>query len=206
MPGGQDNLAYQNYTFAAGRRAKANNKGCFVWGDSTDADVTCDNDNRWVARASGGVYFYTDSTGTTGSYLSAGSGTWTSRSDRDLKENFASVSGREVLEKVAAIPLTTWNYKTEGRSIRHMGPMAQDLYVAFGLGDSEKSIATIDADGVALGAIQGLYEIVKEKEAELESLRAEKDAQITALEARLLALEEAIAAVPRKDGSRGGAR
>ncbi len=53
-----------------------------------------------------------------------------------------------------------------------MGPMAQDLYAAFGLGDSDKSICTIDADGVALAAIQGLHEIVKEKDAEIAEMRA----------------------------------
>ncbi|UCE60134.1 MAG: tail fiber domain-containing protein [Phycisphaerales bacterium] len=171
IPGGDRNLAAGETSLAAGRRAKANNDGCFVWGDSTDADVACDNDNRWVARASGGVYFYTNSGMTTGSYLAAGSGTWTSLSDREAKENFAPVDGRDVLDKLAAIPLTTWNYKTEDPAIRHMGPMAQDLYAAFGLGDSQKSIGTIDADGVSLAAIRGLHEIVKEKDAEIAELR-----------------------------------
>ena len=52
-----------------------------------------------------------------------------------------------------------------------MGPMAQDLYAAFKLGCSDKSIATIDADGIALAAIQGLHQIVKELKYENEALK-----------------------------------
>lgn len=36
------NDALEDYSVAAGRRAKANSYGCFVWADSTDADVACD--------------------------------------------------------------------------------------------------------------------------------------------------------------------
>lgn len=178
-----------DYSFAAGRQAKANNQGCFVWGDSTPDDVTCSNDNRWVSRASGGVYFYSSSDLSTGSYLAAGSGTWANVSDRDAKENFAPVSTREVLQRVVAIPVSTWNYRTEDPSIRHMGPMAQDLHAAFALGDSEESITTIDADGVALASIQGLYDIVKEKDSritELEERNADIEARIAALEALIV--------------------
>jgi len=61
-----------------------------------------------------------------------------------------------------------------------MGPTAQDFYTAFGLGDGDTSIGTVDADGVALAAIQGLC-------AENQALKA----QVTGLEARLTALEQA---------------
>ena len=59
-----------------------------------------------------------------------------------------------------------------------MGPMAQDFHRAFGLGDRDTEIVTIDADGVALAAIQGLNAKVeqldqrlREKDAALEDLR-----------------------------------
>ena len=84
----------------------------------------------------------------TGAYLTS-AGQWTSVSDRDAKENFSAVSGRDVLHKLSTVPVSTWNYKLEDQSIRHMGPMAQDLYAAFGLGDSDKAIGAIDANGVA---------------------------------------------------------
>src|SRR5574341_2224208 len=67
--------------------------------------------------------------------------------------NFAKVDGREILARVSALPIQTWNYQTQEASIRHIGPMAQDFYAAFGLGDDNLHISTIDADGIALASI-----------------------------------------------------
>ena len=90
----------------------------------------------------------------------------------------AAVRAGEVLEKVAALPLSTWNYKSQDRGIRHIGPMAQDFKAAFNLGETDTGINSIDADGVALAAIQGLNQKVEEKErrlAELEQKQTEID-------------------------------
>ncbi len=91
-------------------------------------------------------------------------------SDRNAKEDFKPVSSREVLAKVAALPITEWQYKKQGDA-RHIGPMAQDFHAAFGTGRDDKHIASVDADGVALAAIQGLNEKLDEKSAEVESLK-----------------------------------
>jgi hypothetical protein len=171
VPGGELNTAAGDYSFASGRRAKANNIGVFAWADGTDADFPVSVDHRFGARATGGVYFYTNTSLTSGSYLAAGSGTWTNVSDRNAKTDFAHWDSRDVLRKVAAMPLTSWRYKGEDESIRHFGPMAQDFHAAFGLGDSDKGITTIDADGIAFAAIQGLSDVVKEKDAEIAELR-----------------------------------
>jgi hypothetical protein len=197
VPGGVGNTAQGAHSFAAGRRAKANNDGCFVWGDATDSDVTCADDNRTIFRSSGGFYVFTNSSQTTGMYLPAdSSGPWQpvpAPSDRNLKENFQAVDSVELLERlVTAVPITTWNYKAEDPAVRHLGPMAQDFHAAFGLGSDDKTIGSLDADGVALAAIQGLYELVEEKDARIESLESENAAQQTQiddLEARLAALE-----------------
>ena len=63
--------------------------------------------------------------------------------------------------------------------------MAQDFYAVFGVGASDTRISTIDPPGIALAAIQGLYEKVEEKEVQIE--RQEK--QIVDLQACLAALE-----------------
>jgi hypothetical protein len=76
-------------------------------------------------------------------------------SDRNSKENFAAIDASEILAKVASLPVTRWNYKVD-KKVMHVGPMAQDFRAAFGLGTDEKHIATVDADGIALAAIQGL--------------------------------------------------
>jgi hypothetical protein len=113
-------------------------------------------------------------------------------SDRNAKENFAPLEPREVLEKVAALPITRWNYKNDAGT-PHLGPMSQDFYAAFGVGPDEKHIATVDADGVALAAIQGLnqkFETGSQKsEARLQKLE-EKEARIAALERELSELKQ----------------
>jgi hypothetical protein len=88
------------------------------------------------------------------------------------------VSPREVLGRVVALPIETWNYLSQGPSVRHIGPMAQDFHRAFGVGEDDTHINMVDANGVALAAIQGLYQLVQEQEL-----------QLTVLEARLAALE-----------------
>jgi len=105
-------------------------------------------------------------------------------SDRNAKENFVRVSTREVLEKVAAMPITEWNYKTGSTEIRHLGPMAQDFKASFGLnGPDDRHINIVDENGVALAAIQGLNE-------KLQDESKAKDAQIQELKARLEKLEQ----------------
>lgn len=106
-------------------------------------------------------------------------GSLTEMSDRASKENIRSVNSRDVLAKVIDLPLSTWNYIDTEDEVRHLGPMAQDFFAAFGLNNSPKGISTLDTSGVALAAIQGLNEVIQEK-----------DAQIQDLEARLKALED----------------
>jgi hypothetical protein len=97
-------------------------------------------------------------------------GTFVSSSDRNAKENFKSINQREVLEKVAALPVSRWNYKQDATG-DHIGPMAQDFYSAFNVGPDNQHITTIDEGGVALAAIQGLNQKLDEKDAEIQALK-----------------------------------
>ena len=85
------------------------------------------------------------------------------------------MSGPEVLEKLAALPISTWNYKDDDPGVRHMGPMAQDFFAAFGLGDDDRRIHLLDANGVVMVAVQALYRRVQALEAEVEALRPHRD-------------------------------
>jgi hypothetical protein len=118
------------------------------------------------------------------------SGTVTGSSDRHVKKDFAPVDPQAVLAKVADLPITTWQYKADRDGERHVGPMAQDFYGAFHVGMDDKHISMVDADGVALAAIQGLNQKVesgkREAETEIRSLKAEN----TELKARLVKLEQ----------------
>jgi hypothetical protein len=203
IPGGSDNLA-NAYAFAAGRRAKANHTGAFVWADSTDADFPSERTGQFRVRAGGGARFDINgghwidlrNTGSianppirvintsTGGYLSSG-GAWTDSSDRNRKENFQPVNAPALLEKVLALPLSTWNYKAEDASIRHVGPVAQDFHAAFGVGADDRHIAALDGNGVALAAIQGLNQKLEEK-------LQQKETEITELKRAVAELKELV--------------
>ena len=175
VPGGNSNLAQGRTSFAAGYRAKSLNDGCFTWADSNNFDFACGLNNAFTARATGGVYFVTaingSGTSTAGVQVPTGSNAWSALSDRNSKANFAPIDGRAVVEKLAQIPISTWNYKTQDAAIRHIGPMAQDFAAAFTVGEDNTHISTIDADGVSLAAIQGLYQIVQDKDQRISSTR-----------------------------------
>ncbi len=186
--GGYSNLADGDYSFAGGFRAIAESggDGSFVWADSTNADFICSTANAFWVRASGGARFYSNAGLTAGVNLAAGGGSWTNLSDRNAKENFTPVDSSEVLDKVIALPISTWNYKAQDASIRHIGPMAQDVYAAFAVGESDTGITTIDADGVALAAIQGLNQKVEEQKATIQTLES-RIAKLEALVEQLAA-------------------
>jgi hypothetical protein len=119
-------------------------------------------------------------------------GTLNQGSDRDAKAAFGDVDARDVLEKVAALPLQTWRYRSESDGVRHIGPMAQDFHAAFGVGPDDKHITTVDADGVALAAIQGLNSKVEVRSAETEEKVRWLQAENRELKARLERLEQLI--------------
>ncbi len=154
MPGGYGNTAQGYYSFAAGRKAYAKYHGCFAWGDSTDDTVACKDADEFVARASGGFYFYTKADLSTGVWIGPGESDWHSLSDRAAKRDLEPVDPDEVLARLAELPIYTWRYAAQSNGGRHMGPMAQDFRAAFGLGTDDRSIGSLDADGVALAALQ----------------------------------------------------
>ena len=127
-----------------------------------------------------------------GAHVTAG-GAWTNASDVNLKENFEEIDQRELLEKLAALPIETWNYRKEDGSVRHLGPMAQAFFEAFGLGGSDKAITTVDTAGVALASIQALLRLLEERESEIAILREENRdfvQRLELIEEKLRGLEE----------------
>jgi hypothetical protein len=99
------------------------------------------------------------------------SGTITGSSDRNMKRDFTPVNSSEVLDRVAALPISTWSYIADD-GVRHLGPMAQDFYSAFSVGMDDKHISMVDADGVALAAIQGLNQKLNEKVTDIGELKS----------------------------------
>jgi hypothetical protein len=183
IPGGRLNIVSGDYSFAAGNRAIASANNCFVWSGPVDLQIgtSCVTPGGFVARAVGGFRLLSTNDIVTGCFIAAGGGAWSCSSSREVKEDFAAVDARAVLERVAALPITTWRYRDEAGRARHLGPTSEDFSEAFGLGGSSKEIGLLDGAGVALAAIQGLN-------AKLEADRAAQDAQIAALRAELAEL------------------
>ncbi len=198
---GYNVTADQDHTTAMGKFASNNGfTGTFIWSDGS-AQQSADTfrntaNNEFAVRATGGVRFRTNLAGTTGCNLPAGSGVFNCTSSRTTKENFLVVNGRDVLSRLRAIPVSTWNYISEGDNVRHMGPMAEDFYQQFRLGTGNTSIGVQDLAGVSIAAVKELdartIELEK-KTAEVEKLRTEVDelrAMNAAFAARLAALEQ----------------
>ena len=156
---------------AAGFGAHSKDDWSFVWGDGSTTTES-DTARSFTIRASGGVRIYSSLDSIPGVKLFPGASAWAALSDSASKENRAPVDQDELLVRVAALPIETWNYKTQGALVRHIGPMAQDFYGAFGVGESNRHITTTDADGVALAALQALYKRNLVLEAALAKLQA----------------------------------
>ena len=131
-----------------------------------------------VLTETGGVFW---SSGTGASYnnvannvqLWTASGLWVGASSRTLKENFTPLDSNDILQKIDQLEVTRWNYKSEGKSITHIGPVAEDFYRIFKAGYSEKKLAIIDEAGVALAEVKALSNTVKVQQREIESLKSE---------------------------------
>jgi hypothetical protein len=208
VAGGSFNTASGAWSFAAGNHASANQNRCVVFGLwSTSASAQClgtasvfkvmgDNGfsvdyhapvggggDRWLAIGPfthGGVVPTTIITWN-GAYLSD-AGVWVNASSsKTTKIGFEPVDVAAVLARVVRLPITTWRYKSGDGDVRHMGPMAEDFWDAFGIGYGNQTIADLDARGVEFAAIQGLNQIVQEKDAEIEA----QQRRIAELEARM---------------------
>ena len=100
-------------------------------------------------------------------------GALTENSDKNNKMAIEEIDTGEILAKVAALPVSTWTYKSDAEDgIRHIGPMAQDFYALFGTGASERGISTLDTSGVALAAIQELIARIDDQQSEIKALKA----------------------------------
>jgi hypothetical protein len=182
IPGGAWNIAGGQGSFALGQAARALHDGTFVWNCDYAATLSSSAANQFMARAEGGFYFYTGS-GSSGATLAAGATSWSVLSDRSAKKDFAAVNPVDILNRLAAVPISQWHYRWEtADTTPHIGPMAQDFKAAFYPGSDDKSISTLEADGVELAAIQGLNQ-------KLEARLEQKETEIVQLRQQLAALK-----------------
>ena len=158
--------------------ADDNSAGRFLIKNDGDIDVfeMRENGNMLVRSETGTIRLEVEEDG---DVLVGGAMVLTS--DRNQKEEIIDIEQDELLQSLKDLPIYEWQYR--GKERRHIGPMAQDFHAAFGLGDDDKTIATIDADGIALAAIQAQQELIEEQ-----SLRI--DQQTAIIESLLQRLDQ----------------
>jgi hypothetical protein len=188
--GGSNNTAQADFSLAAGQQASADHTGSFVWADSSNFIFPSTSQDQFSVRSTGGVRFVSaiDSGSgdpTAGVELAPGGGSWASLSDKNSKTGITPVSGRDVLRKLVSVPISEWSYRSQGPSVRHIGPMAQDVSRAFGVGEDPRHITSVDADGISLAAIKGLHSELRAERRR----RHQLERRLNGLEARLAALE-----------------
>lgn len=164
---GSGAAATGDYSVAIGHSVNTNLKtGGFFLADSDPFNkgvrIVGSNDQMCM-RFNGGYYFISNNNGPDiGVQVVAGGNSWAVVSDVRLKENFLPIDEENFLHKIATLNLTTWNYKGQDpRHFRHFGPMAQDLYAAFGKDEfgsigCDTLINQQDLIGVNLVAVQAL--------------------------------------------------
>ncbi|MET7257938.1 tail fiber domain-containing protein [Dyadobacter fermentans] len=198
---GLQNSARGNFSVALGKNARVRHQGSIVISDgsagfSSDSAYSTAN-NQLTMRFAGGARVFTNQGLTSGVEISAGGGSWSAVSDRRKKENFEVLNTENILSKVAQLPLTSWNYKSQPATTRHMGPMAQDFYAAFGLDGigNDTTINSSDIDGVNMAAIQALEKRTRQLQEENDQLKA----KLEAMDAKMASIEKLIMGVPRKE-------
>jgi len=108
-------------------------------------------------------------------------------SSRTTKRDITPVDDQVVLTKLANLDVAEWAYK-DAAGYRHMSPMAEDFYAAFGLGVDNKTVSSSDLAGVALAAAKAL----KMENAQLKADARADDEEIKALKARMERLEDLV--------------
>lgn len=98
-------------------------------------------------------------------------GALTQGSDVNSKRDIAAVETDSLLEKLKQLRISEWSYKKDAEGVRHIGPMAQDFFAVFGLGDDNTKIAPADMAGIAIAAIQAQQEMISAQAREIDNLR-----------------------------------
>lgn len=151
--------------------------------------VMVKRDAMW-AIYSGGYYFNTNSSGTSGAVLAANSNSWSTISDSTKKYAFLPVNDDSVLDKINTFDLRTWSYKgQDSTKYRHYGPMAQEFFNAFGhdkygVIGNDTTINQADFEGVLLVAVQGLLRKEIHQNKEMRSEKQEIGSQMAEIEAQ----------------------
>jgi hypothetical protein len=190
VPGGIDNRAEGFVSFAAGDSATVSGdhsfvlgsritcaaESAFVWSDGCGPVFSIGSSRTFNVKATNGTRIYTSSDLTSGVRVGAGGSSWVAVSDSTKKRQIRGLDIQDILNRFSALPLKRWEYQSEEPGVEHIGPMAQDFWNSFHLGNDPLGISTIDADGVMMAALQALTVKNMELERQLLELKTEVQA------------------------------
>ena len=212
IPGGFNNTAAGTYSFAAGRRAKANHQGSFVWGDSQNVDKPSSAIDQFNVYAEGGVRMFAagiaspslvvDAAGSVGIGTSApafllevngsagkpGGGDWSVSSDERLKKDVRDLE--DALATLLALRGVSFEFKDPQAIGELPGPrigfIAQEVEQVLPdwVDEGADGYKRLTVRGFEALAVEALREVVRDARA--------KDERIAELEERLRRLEAAI--------------
>jgi len=181
---GQNLTANGHFSTAMGSNASTNGRtGSFVYGDNSTTDTVGNTANhQFMVRADGGYVFYSSEDLTMGVQLASGGGSWSMISDRNKKKHIQLLQPLSFAPQFESINVFSWMYK--GQNDLHIGPMAQDFYSTFNVGEKPYYINMIDSDGVTFLGIKMLNEQIDElpQEREVEVVEQEIEKEKKALE------------------------
>jgi len=191
---GHNLTADGNFSTALGQNAStAGLTGTFVYGDASTSDTVYNTaTHQFMVRASGGYVFYSSVDLSMGVELLPGAGSWTMISDRSKKMNIIPLKPIQFKPIFDSLNVYSWNYI--GNETGHVGPIAQDIYSLFNVGEKPYLINMIDSDGITFLGIQMLRESINElellKEDSLNTEFENEQESLDELEQRINALYE----------------
>ncbi|MFT5820842.1 MAG: hypothetical protein ACI8ZM_002090 [Crocinitomix sp.] len=192
---GRNLTANGHFSTVIGSNASADSRvGCFVYGDNSTTDTVRNTANhQFMVRADGGVIFYSNAGLSMGVELLAGAGSWSMISDRNKKRNISLLTPLDYSAEFDSLNVLSWNYI--GHNTIHIGPIAQDFYSTFGVGEKPYLINMIDSDGATFLGVKKLNEEINNqpKAEEVEAIEKELEnekAKLDAIEQRINELYE----------------
>ncbi|WP_426330157.1 tail fiber domain-containing protein [Pedobacter sp. R-06] len=188
--------ANADYAMAFGQRASAAGfSGTMVMSDASNTDsLRASAINQFNARYANGYRLYTNATKTVGVSLAAGGNSWAAISDSTKKENFIKPNQEYFLSKLSQLRIGSWNYKVQDKSERHYGPMAQEIFSAFGKDEfgkigNDTTLASADMDGIMMIMLQGL----EKRSTEQQVLNKQLTEEIAAIKTENSSLQQQLA-------------
>jgi len=177
---GRQSIVSGSFNMVGGRSVRDNgNSGCFIYSDSTSSIVNANVPNSFNVGASGGSIIYSDTSLSLGVELPSNGTSWSSLSDRNMKENITPLNHLENLAKVESLDIFQYNYKGQDASVLNRGPVAQDWHTLFPSEKDPLRIDTMDLDGITLSALKGLLSVVNSQRVEIDNLKNKIDKLVT---------------------------